>query len=255
MVRGLVIFIKSMTFSMGYRRRLARSPSHSKFASRTSARRLNHIIQRFGADSSYLEIGLERGLTFEAVKAKKKVGVDPRPLFRNGNGAKGVSIYEGNSDQFFASLGERVSFDLVFVDGLHDARQAYSDFVNACRHSSLEGVVVIDDVLPSDGPSAMPDRRASDLSKKQANIHHMRWYGDVWKVLLLLLTKYPEILISVLEDDLDEHVQVAASASRGLCNVEFSPVDDLEFMEGLTFEAQVASGKLRRLLEAKAITT
>lgn len=255
MVRQLVIYMKSMPYLLGYRRRLAKSPSDSKFASRTSARRLNHIIQRLGADSSYLEIGVERGLTFEAVTAKKKVGVDPHPLFWGGSRPEGASVFKGYSDQFFAALGERVSFDLVFVDGLHDARQAYSDFVNACRYSSSNGVVVIDDVLPSDGPSAMPNRRASDLSKKQANIHHTRWYGDVWKVLLLLLTKYPEILISVLEDDLDEHVQVAASASRGLCNVEFSPVDDLEFMEGLTFEAQVASGKLRRLLEAKAIAT
>ena len=120
-----------------------------------SERRINTLAKGLGA-SRYLEIGIENGYTFENIVIDTRVGVDPAPLFDLEKLPVGVSVFAVESDAYFASLAPEVTFDLVFIDGLHTYEQTKSYFFNALRHVPI-GVLLIDDTVPSDEIAAMRD--------------------------------------------------------------------------------------------------
>ncbi|MEN9801121.1 MAG: hypothetical protein RLZ37_246, partial [Actinomycetota bacterium] len=140
----------------------------------------------------YLEIGLEAGRTLENVLAAYRVGVDPNPLFDAHTLPDGVEIHSIPSDDYFARLPRRTAFDFVFVDGLHTYQQTYCDVINAFRHCP-KGVLLIDDVVPSDWISAIPDQAESLELRRQHGIDNIDWHGDVFKVILMLRDHHPEL--------------------------------------------------------------
>ena len=77
---------------------------------------LNALVKAHGY-TSYLEIGVEAGYTFDRIGVQHKVGVDPN----------GLATLQLTSDEFFAANLE--AFDLIFVDGCHEEHQAYRDMV------------------------------------------------------------------------------------------------------------------------------
>ena len=74
-----------------------------------------------------------RGETISNVKMPVRVGVDPEPRFSVVGLPNGVEIFASTSDHFFLSHKRAFCFDLIFLDGLHEAKQCYSDFVNVNR--------------------------------------------------------------------------------------------------------------------------
>lgn len=162
-----------------------------------STRRINAALSAFPAAEPrrmqrYLEIGLEAGRTLENVLAPHRVGVDPTPLFDTHVLPDGVEIYSVPSDDYFARLHRRTTFDIVFVDGLHTYQQTYRDVINAFRHGP-NGVLLIDDVVPSDWISAIPDQAESLEIRRQHGIDNIDWHGDVFKVILMLRDHHPEL--------------------------------------------------------------
>jgi hypothetical protein len=162
-----------------------------------STRRINAVLAAFPAMQRsgmqrYLEIGLEAGRTLENVLAAQRVGVDPNPLFDTHVLPDGVEIHSIPSDDYFARLPRRTTFDFVFVDGLHTYQQTYRDVINAFRHCP-NGVLLIDDVVPSDWISAIPDQVESLELRRQHGIDNIDWHGDVFKVILMLRDHHPEL--------------------------------------------------------------
>jgi hypothetical protein len=157
-----------------------------------STRRINAVLAGFPAMNLYLEIGLEAGRTLENVLAPHRVGVDPNPLFDTNVLPDGVEIHSIPSDDYFARLPRRTAFDFVFVDGLHTYQQTYCDVINAFRHCP-KGVLLIDDVVPSDWISAIPDQAESLELRRQHGIDNIDWHGDVFKVILMLRDHHPEL--------------------------------------------------------------
>jgi hypothetical protein len=90
----------------------------------------NWLITEFGYES-YLEIGCKDNSTFNRVNAIKKVGVDP-----NRGGTLRMT-----SDQYFKDHND--TFDLVFVDGLHEHEQAVRDVENSLLRLNPGGTIVI----------------------------------------------------------------------------------------------------------------
>lgn len=89
---------------------------------------------------SYLEIGIASGSTFKEVSSfcERSWGCDPNlmpSLAVNG------SLWKLTSDVFF-------------IDGLHTAEQAITDFVNCFNRSNIGGLILIDDVFPDSIPSS-----------------------------------------------------------------------------------------------------
>jgi hypothetical protein len=159
-----------------------------------SARRINKLLECLPGNGRYLEIGLASGITFESVLASVRWGVDPSPRFDLKRLPRGVTVVASTSDDFFVELAPEHTFDLVFIDGLHTFRQAYRDLINSCR-ASPEGFLLIDDVVPCDAASALPDREDAIREHRRRGLKRdpRVWHGDVFKVLLCLSRYHPEL--------------------------------------------------------------
>jgi hypothetical protein len=175
---------------------------------RLSAIRINNLISAMSSSSSanYLEIGVQHGLTFEAVNARVKIAVEPLPLFDVNAVPQNVRVYSLTSDQFFHEyIGPK--FDFVFVDGLHEAKQTYTDLLNSLNNLNAGGLILVDDVCPLDYESSLPDPIASEEAKKRKGIVHGGWYGDVYKILGAVAKFHPELTVELVGSAMENHVQ------------------------------------------------
>lgn len=215
------------------------------------ARRVNQLLLVCGHSKRYLEIGLFEGRTFEAVHASQKVGVDPYPRFWALFPPAGIEVFRGTSRDFFRRYSGGL-FDLIYLDGLHEAWETYLDFTEALVVLRKDGGVLIDDVLPSDFESSLPDRELSRAAKVTSGTKHHRWYGDVWRLAVLLTTKYPdfdlEMIGSGVTEEGNDHGQLFVRPRRPAREINLDPARDRAFMEGLKFEEAIgASGALTKL--------
>lgn len=158
-----------------------------------SSRRINRFAKLLVDPTSYLEIGVEEGRTFEAVALPHRVAVDPNPLFSCTHLPSGVSVNVKTSDQFFEELEAGVTFDLVFLDGLHTFDQTYRDVMNSLHHTYTRSVILVDDVVPSDAISAMRDLRGAIAERARIKSNDSRWHGDVFRLMLVLQDHHPEL--------------------------------------------------------------
>jgi predicted O-methyltransferase YrrM len=121
----------------------------------------------------YLEIGCNRDKVFRALDIESKVGVDPR---RGGT-------HRMTSDAFFSQSTEL--FDLVFVDGLHEARQVLRDLGNALAALAPGGVIVLHDCNPR-----------TEEAQRVPPAGRGEWNGDVWKAVVHLRSR-PDLDVAV----------------------------------------------------------
>ena len=125
---------------------------------------INEIIEKKNY-KTYLEIGCDENKTFNEIKIKEKIGVDP---IRGGN-------LRLTSDEFF--LRNNKKFDCIFIDGLHEYTQVKKDIINSVSCLNPNGVILVHDCLPkSFFHQAVPRCRSI-------------WNGDVWKAIVEFRTK------------------------------------------------------------------
>lgn len=132
----------------------------------------------------YLEIGVEGGENFNAVRCAIKHGVDPFSV---------NATFRIPSDEFFNMLSYRIRYDLVFVDGMHTADQAGRDIYNALEHLNPGGTIVVHDCNP---PTEWHQRSFEEFLK-----HPNAWNGDVWKAIVELRATHPDLTVSVVDED------------------------------------------------------
>ena len=147
---------------------------------------INYLIGLYGY-KSYLEIGVEHGRTFEAVKFANRFAVDPNPLFSLFFRFPSIRVFSCTSDEFFRIVGDSFFFDLVFLDGLHTAEQTFEDLRNVSKLLTKDSIVIIDDTVPSDKWSAIPNQELA-IRSRQSNSSSTSgaWQGDVYRVILTL---------------------------------------------------------------------
>lgn len=163
-----------------------------------SARRLNALAKNMPSCTRYLEIGVAQGLTLEQVHVASKIGVDPTPQFDTQKLPRGVTFHQMESDSFFSHQAANETFDLIFLDGLHEWKQTYKDLINALHHCTPNSVILVDDVIPDDELSAFPDWDEALAMKDAAGIFDGRWQGNVFKVLLAISEFHPELHFQVI---------------------------------------------------------
>ena len=78
------------------------------------------------------------------------------------------------SDEFFKNNND--TFDLIFIDGLHQYDQVKKDVYNALKFLNKNGVILLHD--------CMPTSFIRQTAKRSSNI----WNGDVWKNIVELRT-------------------------------------------------------------------
>lgn len=131
--------------------------------------------------TSFLEIGTYSGITTNNVHAPVKVSVDPDP--------NTPATFHMTSDDYFASATD--TFDIIFIDGLHEHDQVYRDIMNSIRHLNKNGVIVLHDCLPT-------------TEKMQAHYTYsytgQPWTGDVWKAFVKARTELPFEMYTIMTD-------------------------------------------------------
>jgi hypothetical protein len=135
---------------------------------------------------AYLEIGVDDGRSL-TLSRTKTIGIDPafhivNPLHSD------LLLARQTSDEFFDSPQAKnhlagTPLDLAFIDGMHWAEFAYRDFVNVEKLVSPLSVVVLDDMMPRSVDEAARDRYTDS------------WAGDVFKVVELLRTERPDLIV------------------------------------------------------------
>jgi len=168
--------------------RLSRFIRASRFKKRHDV--LNYLIRTRGY-RDYLEIGVNKGRCMSRVHCEHKTGVDPQPIVE----PNGWTLHRETSDEFFAHNQDR--FDLVFVDGLHLARNALADILNGLATLRDGGMVLAHDCNPASEPAQRPD---PDLARFGG------WHGDVWKAIAYVRSRVPAAFCRTL--DLDKGVAV-----------------------------------------------
>ena len=151
---------------------------------------VNTLIETHGY-TRYLEIGVKKGDCFEQIKARYKTGVDPelkhlKKRYKHSIADKlkntfnsthwtyeseHVNLHELTSDDFFANPGE--TYDLVFIDGLHQFDQVLKDYTNAQRRLNPGGCIVMHDCNP------LTEQSAERIRSKETKV----WNGDTWKAI------------------------------------------------------------------------
>ena len=169
----------------------------------------------------YLEIGVHKGETFFNVDFRLKVAVDPDFRFDiDEHQEEGCFFYPLTSDDFFSvfpdsDVARKFSgandalprFDVIFIDGLHNFEQSYRDFQNSLGYCHDKTIWVLDDTVPCDPYSAIPDQqRALEYRRQQlggqvvAPNFNWDWHGDVFKTLLAIHDHYPDISYCTVMD-------------------------------------------------------
>lgn len=149
--------------------------------------RLNEIA-RISRAKKYLEIGVFDGATFFDVSVDYKVGVDPNFLFDFGaKEDRSTKFYPVQSDEFFRTA-KREQFDLIYLDGLHTFEQTLRDFMNSMSFAHDKTIWVIDDTLPNDNFSALPDQERCYRLRRMQNNEDWAWMGDVFKLVHFIRT-------------------------------------------------------------------
>ncbi len=153
----------------------------------------NEVVQRvleLFENPSYLEIGVNKGNTFNSVQAAEKVAVDPKFLFDHEAVAAelpGTSFHETTSDDYFASIATReTEFDVIYLDGLHTSEQTIRDLVNSISFLNSQGIIIIDDVFPSSYSASLHDRAATRILLKSTGDGSGAWMGDVYRLVFFV---------------------------------------------------------------------
>lgn len=212
----------------GKPRLLWQRPGRARTAKRGSAGRVNALLHGLPRARSYLEIGVEHGFTLENVDVEQRWGVDPAPTFDLSRLPKGVRFFKETSDEFFQQLEQGTCFDVVFLDGLHTFEQTYKDLLNTLAHLR-EGAVLIDDTVPFDEVSAMPDQRASLAKRSELGLEGLWWHGDVWKIVVCIARHHPELEFRTILGPRSENPQTLLLGKHA--GVEMAQIDEEDLRE------------------------
>ncbi len=143
---------------------------------------LEILLDRFDYHS-YLEIGTDQNQIFKHMEPlfDRAVGVDP---------LSGGTL-RMTSDDFFENNQQQQPqpehFDLIFIDGLHEANQAYRDIKNALEVLNPNGTLVVHDCNPFGDPL---------MASFPRPLGQNTWTGDTWKAAVALrMAKDVEIVV------------------------------------------------------------
>ena len=141
-----------------------------------------HILNFLASNKeyrSYLEIGVQNVKNnLNKIRCPIKVGVDPA--------VDDVNVFQMTSDEFFKN--NKMTFDLIFIDGLHEYDQVKKDLDNSLKILNKGGRIMLHDTLPETEITTKIPRETQ------------QWHGDVYR-LVLDLNSYTDIDFFTVDTD------------------------------------------------------
>ena len=164
-----------------------RAATTPKLDAKAARPRRIHAIRDIIEASSYLEIGVYAGGTFFEVDVARKVAVDVKFRFDvNERRDPRAAFFEMTSDAYFLGPGAEERFDLIFLDGLHTFEQTLIDLNASLLLSHERSAILVDDTVPSDVYSALPNQRQAIKFRQKAGGKGRGWHGDVFKLVVYI---------------------------------------------------------------------
>jgi len=173
----------------------------------------NEVIQKIvdrKKARTYLEIGVGSGNNFFKIKVKEKIAVDPAFKFSTIRRLRWMiknpynlfaKYYPTTSDHFFEKAENLSPPDVVFIDGLHEYRQALKDVENTLKHLKKNGVIVMHDCSPPSAAAATTSKSYEHVASLHLPGWEGTWCGDVWKAICHLRSERRDLRIFVLDCD------------------------------------------------------
>ena len=195
-------------------------------------------IHEYVRPATYLEIGVDQGLSFEILRPETlALGVDPNPRLRKPPAPR-QRVFAQTSDEFFEQCDviselDGKTVDLAFIDGMHQMEFALRDFINVEKCCSADSIILIHDVYPIDVTSAARERAS------------LFWSGDIWRLILILKKYRPDLSVNVIAarptglaivQSLDPHSGVLAERQHEIID------------EFLAFDISVLDGRKDEML-------
>jgi hypothetical protein len=145
---------------------------------------INYLIDKHEY-KRYLEIGLgDANDNFNKVIVDLKHSVDP-------TSGPSIPTFVGTSDNFFLQLPENEKYDIIFIDGLHEAKQVYNDMNNALKNLTDGGTIVCHDINP----------HTEFMQRGEQGGIGGEWTGDAWKAWVKLRSDRPDLFMRVVDTD------------------------------------------------------
>ncbi len=206
----------------------------------------------------YLEIGVELGQSLLPIRARSKIGVDPKPkipirdrlqiLWHNQTSGQTIKLRRLTSDAFFAHdratlRGEPV--DVALVDGLHTDSQTYRDVLNCLEVLRPGGVIVVHDCNPATARIGRPAASHAEAIRLNPPDGDLRWSGDVWKTIVRLRSGHDDLRVFVLDADFGIGLVVRGPAEHPLsmtpAAIDALTYDDLDARRAELLDLRPAS--------------
>ena len=206
----------------------------------TRAEVVQKFLDMFEAPS-YLEIGVNQGVTFHQLHASKKVAVNPIFAFPPESREPGLATeyHEIASDHYFEHAGAQdLRFDVIYLDGLHTFDQTLRDLLNSILLLKAQGVIVVDDVIPNSFDASLPDLDQVFALRQQARDAGVNWamdgswMGDVYKIPFFIDTFMQQLSFATVAENHGQTVIWRGSrAATAMSTPSFTNVDRLDFRD------------------------
>jgi len=139
---------------------------------------INEIINKYKY-KTYLEIGAGNHDCFDQIICESKISVDPS--------VGSPATFNQTSDRFFNE--NELTFDLIFIDGLHEAKQCFNDMANALGAMNAGSTIVCHDMNPPNKENQMVPRITA------------AWTGDVWQAWAMVRSENKFLSMFVIDTD------------------------------------------------------
>jgi hypothetical protein len=141
---------------------------------------INHLIKKNNY-KRYLEIGVrDPESNLNLIDIEHKDGVDPA----------GRCNYPVTSDDFFEQLDKNVTYDIIFIDGLHLDYQVEKDITNSLKHLSEGGTIVMHDCSP-----------IKEEHQVEEYVVGTTWNGTTWKAYVKFRMTDENLTMFVVDTD------------------------------------------------------
>ncbi len=216
-----------------------------------STRRIS-ALAAINNSQRYLEIGIEKGQTFNSVGILERTGVDlslARYVAPEGGMRPGSRLHEQSSDEFFQKSASGV-YDLIFIDGLHSSEQTFRDFSSSLAFSGPRSIWLIDDVLPSSPLSAVPNLTRWHQLRSALDSDEWQWHGDVYRTVLMIRAAFVQFNVATIVENGNAQTVVWRSEKIGSpLNMGWEQISRYSYFDLVRDLSVLVAGNEQQILE------